>query len=65
MSNSYEMMYILRPDLSEDQVGESVGKYQNFLTEKPFQNMKVKKRFITRLLSWNTFLTLAKKNRFL
>lgn len=41
MSNSYEMMYILRPDLSEDQVGESVAKYQNFLAEKGAENLEV------------------------
>ena len=41
MSNSYEMMYILRPDLSEDQVGESVGKYQDFLAERGAENLEV------------------------
>ena len=33
MSNSYEMMYILRPDLSEDQVGEAIARYQTYLNE--------------------------------
>ena len=41
MSNSYEMMYILRPDLSEDRVGESVTKYQDFLTERGVENLEV------------------------
>ncbi|MEM8827956.1 MAG: 30S ribosomal protein S6 [Cyanobacteria bacterium P01_G01_bin.19] len=41
MSNSYEMMYILRPDLSEDQVGESVAKYQNFLADGGAENLEV------------------------
>ena len=41
MSNTYEMMYILRPDLSEDQVGESVAKYQDFLTERGAENMEI------------------------
>ncbi len=41
MSNTYEMMYILRPDLSEDQVGESVAKYQDFLTERGAESMEV------------------------
>ncbi|MGV2831259.1 30S ribosomal protein S6 [Myxosarcina sp. GI1(2024)] len=31
--NSYEIMYILRPDLSEEQVSESIDKYQQFLSE--------------------------------
>ena len=41
MSNTYEMMYILRPDLSEDQVGEAVAKYQDFLTEKGAEDLEV------------------------
>ena len=49
MSNSYEMMYILRPDLSEDQVGESVTKYQNFLTERGAENLEVQVRGKRRL----------------
>lgn len=31
--NGYELMYILRPDLSEEQVNESTQKYQQFLSE--------------------------------
>ena len=41
MSSSYEMMYILRPDLSEDQVSESASKYQDFLAEKGVENLEV------------------------
>ena len=41
MSNTYEMMYILRPDLSEDQVGEAVSKYQTFLNENGAENLEV------------------------
>ena len=41
MSNSYEMMYILRPDLSEDNVGEAVSRYQNYLTENGAENLEV------------------------
>ncbi|MCC0179104.1 30S ribosomal protein S6 [Waterburya agarophytonicola K14] len=41
MSSSYEMMYILRPDLSEELVGEAVTKYQNFLTENGAENLEV------------------------
>ena len=33
MSQNYEMIYILRPDLSDEQVKEAVAKYQEFLTE--------------------------------
>ena len=42
MSNYYEMMYILRPDLSEEQVTEAVNKYQEFLTEKGETNFTIK-----------------------
>lgn len=41
MSNKYELMYILRPDLTEDQVGESVTKYQDFLIERGASNMEI------------------------
>ena len=41
MSNSYEMMYILRPDLSEDRVGESVNKYQDYLNENGAENLEI------------------------
>lgn len=41
MSNKYELMYILRPDLSEDRVGDAVTKYQNYLTENGASNMEV------------------------
>ena len=41
MANYYEMMYILRPDLSEEQVGASVAKYNDFLTERGSSNIQV------------------------
>lgn len=41
MSNSYELMYILRPDLSEDQVGESVNKYKNYLSDNGAEDVEV------------------------
>ena len=41
MSSSYEMMYILRPDLSEDKVAESVTKYQEFITERGAENIEI------------------------
>ena len=31
MSQHYEMIYILRPDLSEEQANQAVTKYQDFL----------------------------------
>lgn len=33
MSRNYEMMYVLRPDLSEEQVNLAVTKYNDLLTE--------------------------------
>ena len=42
MSNYYEMMYILRPDLSEEQVTEAVNKYKDFLSEKGETNFTIK-----------------------
>ena len=49
MSNYYEMMYILRPDLSEEQVGQSVDKYNDFLTERGATNISVLNRGKKRL----------------
>ena len=39
MSHNYEMMYILRPDLSDEQVQQEVNKYKNFLTEYKAENI--------------------------
>ncbi|GAB4527060.1 MAG: hypothetical protein Tsb0014_07560 [Pleurocapsa sp.] len=41
MSSNYEMMYILRPDLSEEQVGEAVEKYKNYLSENGAEDVQV------------------------
>jgi len=41
MSSSYELMYILRPDLSEDQVGESVNKYKDYLNDNGAENLEI------------------------
>lgn len=49
MSNNYEMMYILRPDLSEDKVSETVNKYNDFLTERGAENLNVLNRGKRRL----------------
>ncbi len=42
MSQSYEMMYILRPDLSEEQVGNAVSKYRDFLKEYGAEDIQIK-----------------------
>ncbi len=49
MSRSYEMMYILRPDLSEEQVEETVNKYTNFLRENGAENIQIQNRGKRRL----------------
>ena len=49
MSNNYEMMYILRPDLSEEKVRESVGKYQSFIAERGAENIQIQNRGKRRL----------------
>ncbi|MEM8639988.1 MAG: 30S ribosomal protein S6 [Cyanobacteria bacterium P01_G01_bin.54] len=33
MSRNYEMMYVLRPDLSEEQTQNAIAKYNDLLTE--------------------------------
>ena len=42
MSQHYEMIYILRPDLSEEQANQAVSKYQDFLTKNSAVDIKVK-----------------------
>ncbi|VEP16207.1 30S ribosomal protein S6 [Hyella patelloides LEGE 07179] len=49
MSNHYEMMYILRPDLSEDQVNEAVNKYTDFLSQRGAENIDILNRGKKRL----------------
>ena len=39
--NNYEIMYILRPDLSEEQVGETTNKYQSFLSENGAESIEI------------------------
>ena len=41
MSSSYELMYILRPDLSEDRVGEAVDRYKEYLSENGVEKLEV------------------------
>ena len=41
MSVDYEVMYILRPDISEDTVRDAVEKYQTFLGEKGAEDIQI------------------------
>ena len=49
MSNNYEMMYILRPDLSEEQVGNAVERYQTFIGDRGAENIQIQNRGKRRL----------------
>ena len=49
MSSNYEMMYILRPDLSEDGVGEAIDRYKNYLNENGAENLDIQVRGKRRL----------------
>ncbi|MFB2876814.1 30S ribosomal protein S6 [Floridanema aerugineum] len=42
--NSYETMYILRPDLLDEQVNQAVEKYQNMLRDQGAQDINVQLR---------------------
>lgn len=42
MSQYYETMYILRPDLNDDQVQQNINKYKEFLTENGAHDIEVK-----------------------
>jgi small subunit ribosomal protein S6 len=49
MSRNYEMMYILRPDLLEDQVEAAINKYRDFLSEQGAENIQIQNRGKRRL----------------
>ncbi|HHP7232775.1 MAG TPA: 30S ribosomal protein S6 [Xenococcaceae cyanobacterium] len=49
MSKYYEMMYILRPDLSDEQVTEAINKYQQFLSDSGETNLTIQNRGKRRL----------------
>jgi small subunit ribosomal protein S6 len=49
MSSNYEMMYILRPDLSDELVTESINKYLSFLNERGIENIQLQNRGKRRL----------------
>ena len=41
--NSYEMMYILRSDLTEEQVEQEIIKYQDLLNDYGVENLQIQK----------------------
>lgn len=47
--NNYETMYILRPDLTDEQVEVAIGKYQNLLREQGAEQLEVQHRGKRRL----------------
>lgn len=49
MSTSYETMYILRPDMSEDQVDQAIKKYQGILNENGTEKLETQHRGKRRL----------------
>ncbi|MFW6359031.1 MAG: 30S ribosomal protein S6 [Chroococcales cyanobacterium] len=48
-SDHYETMYILRPDLSEDQVNEQIDKYRTFLEQNNASDVEIQNRGKRRL----------------
>ena len=48
MSN-YEMMYILRPDLGEEQVDQAIAKYENLLRDNGAEQIEIQHRGKRRL----------------
>ncbi|MBC1241069.1 30S ribosomal protein S6 [Nostoc linckia z18] len=49
MTTSYETMYILRPDLGDEQVEQAIGKYQNLLREQGAEDIQIQNRGKRRL----------------
>jgi small subunit ribosomal protein S6 len=49
VSENYEMMYILRSDLVEDQVDQAIGKYENILREQGADEIQIQHRGKRRL----------------
>ncbi|HHP7244186.1 MAG TPA: 30S ribosomal protein S6 [Elainellaceae cyanobacterium] len=47
--NAYETMYILRPDLGEEQTDQAIEKYQSLLSEQGAQNIETQHRGKRRL----------------
>jgi small subunit ribosomal protein S6 len=49
MQTVYETMYILRPDLGDEQVEQNIGKYENLLKEQGADNIEIQNRGKRRL----------------
>jgi len=49
MQTVYETMYILRPDLGEEQVEQAINKYQNLLREQGAEQLDIQHRGKRRL----------------
>jgi len=42
MLNNYETMYIIRPDITEDQVSQEVARYQTFLEQRGVEDLTIR-----------------------
>lgn len=49
MPTVYETIYILRPDLGDEQVEQAIAKYQNLLQEQGAENIEIQNRGKRRL----------------
>ncbi len=49
MQTVYETMYILRPDLGDEQVEQAISKYENLLREQGAENIQIQNRGKRRL----------------
>ncbi|MBH8554521.1 30S ribosomal protein S6 [Nostocaceae cyanobacterium CENA357] len=49
MSTFYETIYILRPDLGDEQVEQAIAKYQNLLQEQGAEDIQIQNRGKRRL----------------
>ncbi|HEY9613904.1 30S ribosomal protein S6 [Allocoleopsis sp.] len=49
MTSTYEMMYILRPDMGEEQVDQAIAKYENLLREQGAEELEIQHRGKRRL----------------
>lgn len=49
MQLAYETMYILRPDLGEEQIEQSINKYQNLIREQGAEQIEIQHRGKRRL----------------
>jgi small subunit ribosomal protein S6 len=49
MTTVYETMYILRPDLGDEQVEQAIAKYENLIRENGAENIEIQNRGKRRL----------------